>query len=387
MRTKNIYPLGLQTLASGFLKALLPCIIFLAACTEKNHKEVETQKSEILIKSDTTQKPPTPKSDTVVLISPKEDTVAETKQSKSNPIDPPYPVCHPYLQTILLTDKQLKGPFESEIGVGKNLVASIFYDNDLMTCGDAVDAWYLQDINIEFLNFSTLKAGTFYDLPNENLKISSSASHAWGHDYYRKIGGRIIFHKLNRNLVSASVLLIDLDYNSILFNKANLSFSLKSQKFDEAKVRKFLSQSEETSFIKSLPPLPLPKETVLDTTIAYDKYIYYLKNDTTIHYKLLDEPAKRYGEHIDLGKLIQDKLIFPELNEEIKVVIFFVIEKDGRLTRVKLDHFPGMVTEEQADKILTLVNKYSDGWKPAMRSGYPRRSLNRTKIILRPKVN
>ena len=139
MRIKKQYALLIQDSFVWRLKLITFHLCFLVACGDKNQNEVRGQKSIEVIKNDSAHKQTTTTSDTTAFNPTKIDSIVAPKQSKNKPIEPPYPVCHPFIQTILLPNKQLKGPYNSEIGSGKNLVASIFYDNDLMMRGDVAD--------------------------------------------------------------------------------------------------------------------------------------------------------------------------------------------------------------------------------------------------------
>lgn len=186
--------------------------------------------------------------------------------------------------------------------------------------------------------------------------------------------------------------LIDLKRHRILFNRRNLMFSLKPQKFDAPKVKAYLSNSKVASNLATLPPIqPVSTDNLLNPPIdsatrAILRQEMEERNapdpkDTTVYKVELDKKAS-FGRTGRLAYYLE-KMDIEGLTSEVIVNLSYVIEKDGTLTRLKIETKSGALTKEQLDYIRReIMIRYAKSWEPAKRYFRPVRSLVKEQVKL-----
>jgi protein TonB len=80
-----------------------------------------------------------------------------------------------------------------------------------------------------------------------------------------------------------------------------------------------------------------------------------------------DEMPSPIGGQAAWSKFLQKNLQYPDTEQEGRVIISFVIEKDGRLTDIKI--LKGVVSE--LDREALRVLKLAPAWKPGQQNGKP----------------
>ncbi|MDR0229454.1 MAG: energy transducer TonB [Flavobacteriaceae bacterium] len=74
------------------------------------------------------------------------------------------------------------------------------------------------------------------------------------------------------------------------------------------------------------------------------------------------------GGMVKFNQAFVSKFKTPDIEEEsIRIIISFVVEKDGSLRNIKLIQDPGYGTGEEAIRVLRTMPK----WKPALQNGKP----------------
>lgn len=96
------------------------------------------------------------------------------------------------------------------------------------------------------------------------------------------------------------------------------------------------------------------------------------KGDESIHAPTgLDVMPEPYGGAAAWSKFLQKNIRFPGAAQEQgvsgRVILSFVIEKDGHLSDIKVDRKAGFGFDEEALRVLKLAK----AWKPGMQNGQP----------------
>lgn len=83
-------------------------------------------------------------------------------------------------------------------------------------------------------------------------------------------------------------------------------------------------------------------------------------------YKGIDQMPEFPGGLQKFGEFVMNNFMFPdELTQSVRLVINFVVEKDGSLTNVKLNQDPGFGINEEIKRVFALSPK----WKPGYNKG------------------
>ncbi|SDE25900.1 protein TonB [Mucilaginibacter pineti] len=95
------------------------------------------------------------------------------------------------------------------------------------------------------------------------------------------------------------------------------------------------------------------------------------KDDNTIYTSGLDVMPEPYGGAAAWSKFLQRTIRYPgaavDQGVSGKVILSFVIEKDGQLSNIKVDRGVGYGLDEEALRVLKLAK----AWKPGMQNGQP----------------
>ncbi|MDB5031426.1 energy transducer TonB [Mucilaginibacter sp.] len=93
--------------------------------------------------------------------------------------------------------------------------------------------------------------------------------------------------------------------------------------------------------------------------------------DETIHITGIDVMPEPFGGAAGWGKFLQKNLHYPPeaLDKSVsgRVLVSFVVEKDGHLSNVMVDRGAGFGMDEEALRVL----KLSHAWKPGIQSDHP----------------
>ena len=113
-------------------------------------------------------------------------------------------------------------------------------------------------------------------------------------------------------------------------------------------------------------------ENVLPTTSAPSGTGVETPPDNTIHSQFaLDVMPEPIGGNAAWSKFLRKNLRFPNEAQDLgvggRVILSFVIEKDGKLSNIVVDRAAGHGFDEEALRVLKLAK----AWKPGMQNGQP----------------
>jgi len=95
------------------------------------------------------------------------------------------------------------------------------------------------------------------------------------------------------------------------------------------------------------------------------------KEDESIYTKGIDVMPEPFGGAAAWGKFLQKNLRYPSEASEKglggRVMVSFIVEKDGHLSNILVDKGAGYGMDEEAARVL----KLSKAWKPGLANGHP----------------